>query len=542
MVGQDAIAQTLKNAIRTGRVAHAYLFTGTRGVGKTTMARILAKSLNCLAAEGPTTDPCCKCESCLAIHTGDDIDVIEIDGASNRGIDNIRELRQNAIYRPARSRYKIYIIDEVHMLTTESFNALLKTLEEPPSHVKFIFATTEPNKVIPTIQSRCQRFDFNSITPAAIAEQLRLILKAEKIEYEDELVLPLAKMANGSMRDALSLLDRLISTGASPLTIPLLEEFLGCADSEKVWKLVDRIAASDAGGALAAVDELLSAGSSEVQVVDSLIDYMRDLMVVKSAGADSDLVILTAQQRQRAIELAERFDIAALVYGIAMLEKLRWSVKNADNARALLEASLLRLALSEHFMDVDKLISQLQGEPAGRVKKKPATVNRVARSSAHSSAKREEAAPSGPKPGSENTSPELTNLRGDIHSIKENWQAILNLVAARLGRGTAGLLSCAVPRSFEDGVLRLEFPAGAKLQKQMCEQNGRIERVRALLAEEFARPLTLSLELAQGDPQSSAEPESAETPSRKRAELINDPAVKAVLLGLNAKVIDIEEK
>ena len=170
VVGQDPIAQTLKNAIKTDRVSHAYLFSGTRGVGKTTMARILAKALNCLAVDKPTTKPCCKCDSCTAINIGEDIDVIEIDGASNNRVDEIRELRENAIYRPARSRFKIYIIDEVHMLTTSAFNALLKTLEEPPSHIKFIFATTEPNKVLATIQSRCQRFDFSNIRPAASGE------------------------------------------------------------------------------------------------------------------------------------------------------------------------------------------------------------------------------------------------------------------------------------------------------------------------------------------------------------------------------------
>ncbi len=252
IVGQEPIAQTLKNAIKTNRVAHAYLFTGTRGVGKTTMARILAKALNCHAFDAPMTEPCCKCESCTAVNAGEDIDVIEIDGASNRGIENIRELRQNAIYRPARSRYKIYIIDEVHMLTTEAFNALLKILEEPPSHVKFIFATTEPNKVIATIQSRCQRFDFGNISPAVIAKQLKKILKDEKIKYEETLIPPLAKMANGSMRDALSLLDRLISTGASPLTDKLLEEFLGCPSSEKIYNLVNKIGDSDGAGTLAA--------------------------------------------------------------------------------------------------------------------------------------------------------------------------------------------------------------------------------------------------------------------------------------------------
>ena len=162
VVGQGPVAQTLKNAVKTGHVAHAYLFSGTRGVGKTTMARILAKSLNCLKSKEPTAEPCCECDSCVSINSGDDIDVIEIDGASNTGVDNIRQLRQNAIYRPARARFKIYIIDEVHMLSTGAFNALLKILEEPPEHVKFIFATTEPNKVLATIQSRCQRFDFQS--------------------------------------------------------------------------------------------------------------------------------------------------------------------------------------------------------------------------------------------------------------------------------------------------------------------------------------------------------------------------------------------
>ena len=278
VIGQDPIAQTLKNAIKTGRVAHAYLFSGTRGVGKTTMARVLAKALNCLAVDEPTTEPCCKCDSCVAINLGEDIDVIEIDGATNNGVEQVRELRQNAIYRPARSRHKIYIIDEVHMLSVPAFNALLKTLEEPPSHVKFIFATTEPNKVIATIQSRCQRFDFNNITAVSIAGHLKTVLKLEKIKAEDDLILTLAKMANGSMRDALSLLDRLLSTGAEPLTAELLEQFLGCANSEKIWNLISEIGDSSAPGTLAAIEVLIGTGISEVQIVDTLIDYMRDLM------------------------------------------------------------------------------------------------------------------------------------------------------------------------------------------------------------------------------------------------------------------------
>jgi DNA polymerase-3 subunit gamma/tau len=585
VIGQDPIARTLKNAIKTGRVAHAYLFTGTRGVGKTTMARILAKSLNCLAADAPTTEPCCKCDSCIAINLGEDIDVIEIDGASNRGIDNIRELRQNAIYRPARARHKIYIIDEVHMLTTESFNALLKTLEEPPSHVKFIFATTEPHKVIATIQSRCQRFDFGNITPPIIARQLESILKAEGIKYEDDLVLPLAKMADGSMRDALSLLDRLLSAGSEPLSGSLLEECLGCADSEKVWTLIDKIADSDAAGTLAAVNDLIGAGTSEVQIGDSLIDHTRDLMVIKSAGVDSELVILTAQQRKRASELAEKFDIAALVYNIATLEKLRWSIKNSDTARALLEASLLRFALSEHFMNVDKLLAQLQGGSAAAVKKKQPTSLKSGLSSKPPSSSRQSQAASRETPDTQ-TRPELgredaiqdTNsappdmgdvtgdappgpLAGeseiqdnhpealgrmlhdanDIQSITDNWQGILKLVADRLGGGTAGLLSAAAPSRFENGKLTLQFPASAKVQKEMCQRNGRIEQIQALLSEQLSTPITLSFDLTDAPAEARPAVKHAKTFGQKRNELINDPAVKTVLLGLDATITGIEE-
>jgi len=436
VIGQDPIAQTLKNAIKTDRVAHAYLFAGTRGVGKTTMARVLAKALNCLAVDEPTTKPCCKCNSCVAINIGEDIDVIEIDGASNNRVDEIRELRENAIYRPARSRFKIYIIDEVHMLTISAFNALLKTLEEPPSHIKFIFATTEPNKVILTIQSRCQRFDFSNIGPASIAGQLKFILEREKIKYEEDLVLPLAKMANGSMRDALSLLDRLISTGIEPLSSRLLEEFLGCPNSEKIWNLIGQIGDSDAAGTLAAIEDLISTGISEVQVVDSLIDYMRDLMVVKSTGPQSKLVILTGQQRKRAGEIAEKFDIAGLVYNISTLEKLRWAIKNSDTGRALLEASLLRFALSEHFLNVDELLSRLQSGASPNIKKKRPLGRNIPIKAIAQPTKSQISRPA-----------DLSGLT-DIHSIQDNWQSLLGVITTKLGPSTGGLLSSAVPAQF----------------------------------------------------------------------------------------------
>jgi len=204
VVGQDPIAKTLKNAIETDRVAHAYLFSGTRGVGKTTMARILAKALNCLNAEGPTTQPCCKCDSCISINIGEDIDVIEIDGASNNRVDEIREIRENAIYRPARARHKIYIIDEVHMLTTQAFNALLKTLEEPPEHVKFIFATTEIRQIPVTVLSRCQRFDLRRIEVPVLTALFEKVCATEGVEAEAEALRMIARAADGSANRAAS--------------------------------------------------------------------------------------------------------------------------------------------------------------------------------------------------------------------------------------------------------------------------------------------------------------------------------------------------
>ncbi len=528
VVGQNPIAKTLKNAIKTGKVAHAYLFTGTRGVGKTTMARVLAKSINCLSVDEPTTEPCCKCESCAAINLGEDIDVIEIDGASNNGVEEVRKLRENAIYRPARARFKIYIIDEVHMLSVSAFNALLKILEEPPSHVKFIFATTEPNKVIPTIQSRCQRFDFNNINPNLIAGQLKSILEQEKIKYEDDLMLPLAKMANGSMRDGLSLLDRLISTGAEPMTAELLEEFLGCPNSEKIYNLIAKIGDSDAGGTLAAAEDLINTGLGEVQIADALTDYMRDLMVVKSAGVESELLVLTAEQRGQAGRLAEKFDVAALVYNITSLERLRWSIKNSDTPRALLDALLLRFALSEHFLNVDELLSQLKG---GLIKKKQ-IIN----------PKKTTAVLEKPTKSAANNKIDLPRLN-NIQSIRDNWQNILEVITTKLGNGTGGLLAAAKPSRLEDGVLTISFSASAEMRKKMCETNGRREQIQSLLSEYFGKDIRLNFEIAaEGRMQIKPVANQPKTIGQKRIELINDPAVRTVLMGLDATITGVDEE
>jgi DNA polymerase III gamma/tau subunit len=330
-------------------------------------------------------------------------------------------------------------------------------------------------------------------------------------------------MANGSMRDGLSLLDRLISAGIEPLSASLLEQYLGCPNSEKICNLIGQIGDSDAAGTLDAIEDLIGTGLGEVQIVDSLIDYMRDLMVVKSTGPDSKLVILTEQQRKRAGELAEKFDIAALIYNIAALEKLRWAVKNSDTSRALLEASLLRFALSEHFLNIDKLLSQLKGGSPATVKKKvtPA-VN----------------SPPAGRPQLTDPEPQETSLSIDIRSIKDRWPSILKL----LDPGTGGLLVSAVPSRFENGILTLEFGQSNYVQKSMCERNGRIEQIEALLSEQLSRPVKLKLETAAGKrTQTESGTIPPKTGSQRRNEIINDPAVKTVLMGLDATITGIEE-
>ncbi|MEM1184385.1 MAG: DNA polymerase III subunit gamma/tau [Planctomycetota bacterium] len=358
VVGQEPIARTLRAAIDQDRVAHAYLFSGTRGVGKTSMARIFANALN-----NPDNDDALT----QAIMTGQDTDVIEIDGASNRGVDEAREVIANAVYRPLRGRFKIYIIDEVHMLTKEAFNALLKTMEEPPEHVKFILATTEPHKVPPTIQSRCQRFDFKNIPAARIGEHVESVIKQEKLKTEPELVHAVARLGNGSMRDALSLLDRLMAAGEKKLTVQLLEELLGLPDRELVGRLLDATADGDPKGTLEAGAELLAKGISADQLLEALLDRLRDLMVIAACGPETELVDVSGKSRKEEAQRASRFDSAGLMHMIVMTEHVQRAIKSSSVPRALLDALLVRLATAEKMAEVTGLIAAgSRGAPAGK--------------------------------------------------------------------------------------------------------------------------------------------------------------------------------
>ena len=362
LVGQQHVAQALAGAIASQRVGHAYLFTGARGVGKTSAARILAKALNCV--HGPTSTPCNQCDLCQAISSGDDVDVLEIDGASNRGIDEMRSLRQNVNVRPSRSRFKIHIIDEVHMLTKEAFNALLKTLEEPPEHVKFIFCTTEPEKIPITILSRCQRFDFAGIQTRSIAERLRQIVEAEGVEAEPAALEVIARRAAGSMRDSQSLLEQLLAFGGQKLSIDDVHRMLGTAGDRRLIELAGHLVQRDAPAALAALDRALFEGVDVGPLLDQLLGYFRDVMIA-AAGGPAELMLYSSPADQPAVaEAGKQLGLETVLAVMQILDHTLARLRYSSHGRILAELALLRVCRLENLESISNLIGQLKGGAA----------------------------------------------------------------------------------------------------------------------------------------------------------------------------------
>ena len=377
LVGQGMVSQALKNAIDTDRVGHAYLFTGARGVGKTSTARILSKALNC--QQGTSHTPCHQCDICEAIAAGDDVDVLEIDGASNRGIDEIRQLRSNVSVRPSRSRYKIYIIDEVHMLTKEAFNALLKTLEEPPEHVKFIFCTTDPEKIPITVLSRCQRFDFAPVGTEEIVSRLKFIVESEGSSADIEALRLLARKAAGSVRDSQSLLEQLMSFTTDRITVDAVHSMLGTAGTARLYGVARALAAANASDAIRELDLAIGEGVDAGQLTEQLLGCIRDLLALSVGGGKELLLHSSESDAEELSEIATSWGTQNLLAAAQILDHALERMRMVTHSRVLLETSLIRIAQLEDLQQLSDLIAQIQsGVEPSVVKKKTETQPRSA--------------------------------------------------------------------------------------------------------------------------------------------------------------------
>ena len=359
MVGQQHVVRTLRNAVEQGKVHHAYLFVGSRGTGKTSMAKILARSLNCERG-GPTVTPCGECESCLTIAAGSSIDVTEMDAASNRSVDDVRDLRERVAYAPAGGRWKVYILDEAHMLTKEAWNAFLKTLEEPPPNTVFVLATTESHKVMATIADRCQRFDFQRPSLEQISEVLQRVAAAEEIEVDEGAVATIARSAQGSFRDALGTLDQLVAFGGSRVGLDDVLQLLGAADAELLFGAVDAVIAEDPKAVLLGVEEMARSGRDPSQFARDLLAHLRHLLVTQTVGEVPNTFVVTATDQERLSAQAQAIGPATLVRTIDELSQALTAVREGDDARMAVEIALLKAARPDLDPSTEGLLRRIE--------------------------------------------------------------------------------------------------------------------------------------------------------------------------------------
>jgi DNA polymerase III subunit gamma/tau len=363
VIGQEHVTRTLKNAIEQGRIAHGYIFSGHRGIGKTTVARILAMALNCRSSDKPVAEPCGICESCTEIRAGNSVDVIEIDAATNRGIDEIRELREATRYRPARDRFKIYILDEAHQITDAAFNALLKTLEEPPGHVVFMLATTAPEDIPQTIRSRCQHFSFRAVKFEDILGQLRDLTGREKIKADEDALALLAEAGDGSMRDALSILDQAIASSTGDLTLVGVQQLIGAAPSHVLENVMDAVSRSSSEEVLRAVDELINEGHNPTHFARQLVRFVRNATIAKIAGKDSSLLQISGDERTRVSRVAELFSEEDLARHLQIMLRTHAELGYRQEQRFHLELGLLKMAHAQRLLPIEELLSGAAPSP-----------------------------------------------------------------------------------------------------------------------------------------------------------------------------------
>jgi DNA polymerase-3 subunit gamma/tau len=537
LLGQEATAQALVNALIGNRVAHAYLFTGARGVGKTSTARILAKALNCV--KGPTPTPCDACDMCQSIAAGEDVDVLEIDGASNRGIDEVRDIRQNVQFRPSRSRYKIYIIDEVHMLTPPAFNALLKTLEEPPAHVKFIFATTEVQKIPVTILSRCQRFDFAGIGTGKIVERLGQVVAGEGLQADDEALQLVARRAGGSMRDAQSLLDQLLAFGGDRLRSEDVNRLLGTASDTRLAALASAVLERDARRALELFGQAAEEGLQLGELLDQMMDYWRDLMVVCSAGAKGQSLSVSGTHKEALVHQAQALQLDAILAGLDILSTTKARLRGSSHARVLMEMALVRLTRLDTLVSLSQLAQWLQAPPA------PGSVSRVPAMAAPPEAakKNSRTHPSGLAAGVEPPKvDESTPLKLTSDSVPQVWPEILRQLPPFLASQAE---RAGFPAIFGPSTLVLRFPGEYNSEREYCQEPSRLARLQDVIRKVVPGGWVLRVE-STGSTGTAPPADEAGTGSqslyrRQRAEALQEPLVKRAIDVLEAQIVRVDE-
>ena len=522
VVGQEHITRTLINAIKQDRIGHAYLFTGPRGIGKTTLARILAKSLNCLASDRPTPTPCDQCDSCREIIAGNSLDVMEIDGASNTSVDDVRELRENVKYAPSRGRNKIYIIDEVHMLSKSAFNALLKTLEEPPSHVKFFFATTEPHKIPETVISRCQRFDLRKIPRRMILDRLKRILSEEDIQYEEEALLTIAATAEGGMRDAESILDQLLVYCDDVIRRQDVAALLGLVPRQVVAAFSAAILVKDLSKIIIMVGEIVDQGWNLSQFLSALIKHFRDLLVISVTGETGELTEIPDEESQEMLKRSREFTGPRLLYILNELIEEEKTIKDAISEQIALEMALIKVAQSRGRVYLDDLISRIEeletGIPVAADAPDPA-----------------------PRAPGEYLEREPEPVPDSRRSIRDIWPEFMETLRANRPM-LKTYLAAGEPGEMEDGVLTVYFDEEFDFHRDALESSPKRSYMETLLKNKLGFPVRLVFTV-RSDKSNTPYQKREESPphGREKALTRENPLIETAIELFDATIKDIKE-